>query len=649
VPDAPTRPTRAPGESTSAKLKRYGFQLIVIAASFGAAEAAHRFGLVDTVEHVYTDLWHRMSGVRFAPEHVVLVVVDDKSLAEHADDPMVFWTPLFARAARTLREAGAAVVGVDFLFALTPEEWIAKQNLGSTDALRDYDLGFRQELNQGQMVPVGSLVRGIPPEPDGLLLPHTDYLLSLPSTDFSQYVALADILPDEDGGIRRYEIEPRANLPADQKAGAPRFTLGALVAARAAGATLSAPSWQLGGRSIANDHVGVISYSGPPGTIPRVSLSRVLASDAARDPQVQSVRGKAVIIGADFQGMNDIHSTPYSGRLFSGSGGLMAGVEIQANVVETLLSGKATRDIPARVRWLLFAAFIAATTGTYRKRSPWAGLAILALASAVSLALSFAAFQRMWLAPVASTQLGLLAAYLLAFSERLTSEEREKARVRKMFAGYVSDDVVEMLLGSEKKLDLRGESAEITVLFSDIRNFTTISEKLTAHETVEFLNAYFARVVAIITEEGGRIDKFIGDAVMAEFGVPYPFDDHACRALRAAVRMRAVADDFAGWMRTRFADRDIPPFAIGIGVHSGDAVVGNIGCESRMEYTAIGDTVNVASRLEGKTKELECVIAASAEAVRCAGDAVRTGKRETISVKGRLEPVDVYEIIDVRS
>src|SRR5262249_1117370 len=189
------------------------------------------------------------------------------------------------------------------------------------------------------------------------------------------------------------------------------------------------------------------------------------------------------------------------------------------------------------------------------------------------------------------------------------SEQREKARVKKMFQGYVSDDVVDMLLASEKKLDLEGETTHITVLFTDIRDFTTISETLTARETVEFLNVYFTRVVAVIVGEGGRTDKFIGDAVMAEFGVPYAFPDHAHRALRAAVRIRAVAGEFAGWMRQRFPDRGLPPFAIGVGVHAGSAVVGNVGSKTRMEYTAIGDTVNVASRLEGKTKDLKCVIA----------------------------------------
>jgi adenylate cyclase len=645
----PVRRHRVRRVSLSARLRGYGFQVFVFLASFVLAEGAYRSGVLATAEHLYSDLWHRASGIRFVPQHVALVVVDDKTLADHADDPMVFWTPLFARAAATLREAGAAVIGVDFLFALTPEEWISKLNLAGTDALRDYDLGFRQELNKGQVVLVGSLVRGASGDQDGLLLAHTDYLLSLPTTDFASSVGFADLHSDQDGGIRHFEMEPRANLPADLKAGAPRFALGALLAARAAQVDLSAATWPLGGRTIATSETGTITYSGPPGTVPRVSLSRVLAADAAHDPAVRALRGKAVIIGGDFQGMNDVHTTPYSGRLLTGSGGLMAGVEIQANIAETLLSGRATREVAARWRWLLLVALIGATTTIYRRSSPWTGLIVLGGVFALSLALSFAAFDRLRLLPAASLQVGLLAAYLLAYSERLTSEEREKARVKKMFQGYVSDDVVDMLLSAETKLDLQGETTHITVLFSDIRHFTTISEKLTARETVEFLNAYFGKVVAIIQEEGGRIDKFIGDAVMAEFGVPYPFPDHAQRALRAAVRMRSVAADFAGWMTARFPDRGIPEFAIGIGVHTGDAVVGNVGSEKRMEYTAIGDTVNVASRLEGKTKDLHCVIAASVDVVREAGPTVTTGINDLIKVKGRLEPIEVYEIIDVRA
>jgi len=544
-------------EPLARRLRRYRFQLVVVIASVLIAEFAHSSGVLTTMEHMYSDLWYRVSGVRFTPEHAALVVIDDESLVEHGDDPMVFWTPLFARAAATLREAGATVIGVDFLFGFTPEDWINRRKLGSTESLRDYDLAFRQELNKGQMVLVGAIVRGNAGERDNLLLAHTDYLLSLPNTDFAKHVGFADLHTDTDGGVRRFEVAPPLNLPADLADGAPRLTLASLLAARAASLDPGAPAWKIAGQTIHPQDLDTISYAGPPGTIPRVPLSKVLAADALKDPAVQALRGKVVIIGGDFQGMNDVHTTPYSSRFLTGGGGLMAGVEIQANIVETLLSGRATREASARVRLLIFTVFITLTTWAYRRRSPWTGLVELAGALALTLVVSFAAFQQFVIVPAASLQVGLLVAYLMAFSERLTSEERDKARVKDMFKGYVSDSVVDMLLSSDRRLDLQGQSMHITVLFSDIRQFTTISEKLSPRETVEFLNAYYAKVVAVILEEGGRIDKFIGDAVMAEFGVPYPFPDHAHRALRAAVRIRGVAGEFQGWMRTRFDGRDV--------------------------------------------------------------------------------------------
>ena len=639
-------PPVQPRESFLGRLRRIRFQLFVIVASMVVAEGAHWSGVISPVEHLYSDLWHRISDVRFTPEHVALVVVDDQSLAEHGDVPMVFWTPLFARAVATLREAGATVIGLDFLFGFTPEDWISKLDLSGSDGLRDYDLAFRQELNKGKMVLAGAIVRN-PGQLDGVLLAHTEYLLSMPDTNFANHVGFADLITDSDGGVRMFEVAPTLHLPPDLAEGAPRLALASLLASRAADLDRTAAAWQVGGRTLRTDQPATITYAGPSGTVPRVSLSRVLADGALNDPSVQALKGKVVIIGGDYQGMNDVHTTPYSGRLLTGGDGLMAGVEIQANIVETVLSGRETRETPSWQRYLLLFLFIGFTTNAYRRRSPWTGLAELGVALAVTLVLAFAAFQRFWMIPAATLQIGLMSAYLLAFSERLTSEERDKARVKTMFKGYVSDSVVDMLLSSDRRLDLEGQSMHITVLFSDIRQFTTISEKLTPRETVEFLNAYYARVVAVILDEGGRIDKFIGDAVMAEFGVPYPFPDHAHRALCAALRIREVAGEFQEWMRTRFPDRDIPEFHVGVGIHTGDAVVGNVGSEARMEYTAVGDTVNVASRLEGETKYLNCVIAASAQVVREAGGKVQTGIHETVRVKGRLEPVEVYEIISV--
>jgi adenylate cyclase len=255
-------------------------------------------------------------------------------------------------------------------------------------------------------------------------------------------------------------------------------------------------------------------------------------------------------------------------------------------------------------------------------------------------------FLQDWLLPVGRVQTALAIGYLATLGLRLTGEERERARLKKMFGRYVSDDVVKVLTEGERP-DLAGESVQVTVLFSDIRNFTTISEKLNAHEVVEMLNEYFSRTTEPILAEGGMVNKFIGDAVMAIFGSPVRHSDHALRALRAALQMAREAENFKQWMRERFPDRGLPEFGIGIGVHSGEAVIGDIGSVKRTEFTAIGDTVNAASRLEGVTKEMHCVLVASKACVDAAGQGVVIGKRETIKVKGKDEPLEVFEILGV--
>ena len=249
--------------------------------------------------------------------------------------------------------------------------------------------------------------------------------------------------------------------------------------------------------------------------------------------------------------------------------------------------------------------------------------------------------------PVAEVQSGVVLGFLMTLGLRLTGEEREKSRVRQIFGRYVSDEVVNVLLDDENRPDLAGEARVVTVLFSDIRGFTTMSEKLSAHEVVEMLNAYFTRVTAPILAEGGLVDKYIGDAVMAVFGSPVAYPDHARRAVRAALGMVKEAEGFKEWMQKRFPDRGLADFGIGVGLFTGEAVIGDIGTPKRKEFTAIGDTVNAASRLESITKELKIKIAAAESTVTAAGAGVKTGKLETQQVKGRSEPIRIYEIVGI--
>lgn len=622
---------------------------LILLFSLLVAETAYRLGWAELVEHAYSDIWHQKSGVRHHPQHVVLVVMDDKTLDMHTDDPLAFWTPHIAQGIAVARQAGAKIVGLDFLYKISPTAWLNKMSLPGNDISRTYDQPFLSEIGSGQLVMVGSKLSG--KDKDDFLLPHSDYLLAIPDINLTNSIGLADLGADDDGIIRSFVTAQKIReSPGMVGQALPKLNLGSLLAVRYTDQDPLAKNWQLGGRTIqSSDRPLSIGYAGPPGTIPRIPLGDLLQPDAATNPQVKALKNKVVILGGEFQGMNDWHSTPYTTRLLGGDGKLMTGPEVQANIVETLLSGIENKPLPTPLRLTYFLLAIGLAILVYQRLTPWYGLLMFVAISGIAAAFSFALFQHYILVPVAQLQMGLLAGYVASYGKRLTSEERSRARVTKIFGRYVSTEVVDMLLRAKEMPDLGGESLNVSILFSDIRNFTTISEKLNAHEVVEMLNTYFEKACTAVLAEGGTIDKFIGDAIMVQFGSPVRHPDHALRAVRAALVMQQAATDFQDWMAQRFAGRDLPLFQIGIGIHTGEAVIGNIGSSQRIEYTAIGDTVNTASRLEGVTKGMGCSLVISKETLDATGGQVLTGKHESMQVKGRNQAVDVYEVIGLKT
>ena len=219
---------------------------------------------------------------------------------------------------------------------------------------------------------------------------------------------------------------------------------------------------------------------------------------------------------------------------------------------------------------------------------------------------------------------------------------RERDKLRMTMGKYMTQSVVEHLMSG--KLELGGEPLTVTILFSDIRSFTSISERMTAQELVKLLNEYFTEMVTVVMEEGGVVDKYIGDAIMAVFGAPVARPDDALRAVRAAVRMRHALV----LLNEKLAARGTPAIRTGIGLHTGEVVAGNIGSEARMEYTVIGDAVNLASRLETSTKDLETDVLISDDTLAMIGDAFVTRAVREITVKGRERPVMVHEVLGFR-
>jgi adenylate cyclase len=622
--------------------------IIALAATLLAttvAEGLYRSGVTPRLEHLYTDLWHRLAGPRQAPRHTALVMLDDPTLNERPDEPLAFWTPHFATAASVLREVGAKAVAIDFIFSGSPERWIEKLGLLGRDASRNYDQPFREQINKGGVMLAGFRV-GAGDSLNDFVLPSPDYLLALPDLNMPAHIGLANLPSDADGAVRRFDL---VEAPGEfaRKESLPRLAFGALAAMTATDQSVEAASWRFGGREFGPDRAIPIAFAGPPGSFRALSFRKLLEPNAAHDPEVRALAGKVVVIGAGYASMNDVHPTPYSTSI-GGANVLMAGPEIQANIIETLLAGHFVDEVSATTRLLVFTSLLGVLAYLGLRVSALRAVLLVILAMAIAAVEAYLLFLRDLLFPLAHLQVGMVVVLICLSLLRLTREERERKRIGQMFGRYVSPQVVTTLLASPELPELGGQTRLISVLFSDIRGFTTFAEKLSAREVVEMLNTYFERACAVLLAQGATIDKFIGDAIMAEFGAPLAQTDHADRALRAAVALRAVAVEFRVWVKQRFAGRDLPEFDIGIGVHSGEAVIGNIGSSVRMEYTAIGDTVNIASRLEGQTKEPGAHILASRDTVSMCGGEVIRGALHCLTVKGRGTPVEAFEVVAIK-
>lgn len=596
-----------------------------------------RLGWIQDYENIFYDYWHQLSGKRREARHAAVVTVDDDTLLLYKDDPLAFWAPHFARTMQALTDVGVKSIGLDFIYAVSAEAWLRKLNLPDSDVSRIYDASFRGQLAQGRKILIAQLVETSQGDME-VIGPPQDHLLMMPNGAYD--TGIANLYPDNDKLIRTFYpvVIPDPQFPG--------VSFAMQLALRATDGDSMADGWTFAGETYPRIRERRrIGYVGPPGSMLTVSMAKLLQPDALSNPEVQKLKGRSVIIAPNNIGTSDKHFSPYSRDLPGHSTEPMIGGEIHANAIETILSGVYPRNLSLWLAWPALIIVLVGAVMLYLRLHPMGGLGVGLGLSLAILVPAYALFQKDLLLSVAPFHLALATAYLATLALRLTGEERQRAHLRSMFGQYVSDVVVDKLIGEGQRPNLRGEKLDVTVLFSDIRNFTTISEKLDAEEVVEMLNAYFSRTCEPILEQGGMVNKFIGDAVMAIFGSPVHYADHARRALLAAQSMAREAQVFKVWMTERFPDRGLPVFAIGIGVHSGPAVMGDIGSVKRREFTAIGDTVNAASRLEGMTKELGCVVAASAASINAAGEGIRTGRRQVIHVKGKSEPIEVFEVL----
>jgi adenylate cyclase len=386
-------------------------------------------------------------------------------------------------------------------------------------------------------------------------------------------------------------------------------------------------------RSALGGSTALIDYRGKPGTFNTVRFSDLV--EGRVPPSL--LRGKIVVVGATAPSLHDQHFTPFA----SDQG--MSGPEVEANAIDTALRAFPLGTAgPAADIILILLLATAIPLAAIRLRAPWLALAAPLLAGLylVFAQLLFSAGTIVTLVyPIA----GLIIGTLLALGVQLILSAVERERVRDLFARFVPETVVDQVLAkADEDLRLGGERRTVTILFSDIRGFTTFSETRTPDEVIKILNRYLTIMTDAVLANGGTLVSYIGDGIMALFGAPIEQADHADRALATARQMVGPClDEFNDWMEQRGVGER---FRIGIGLNSGPVMVGNVGSERRLEYTAIGDVTNTASRLEGMTKGTPHMIFMSGTTQAALHHSDGLVHVDDMPVRGRLEPVGVWTV-----
>jgi adenylate cyclase len=389
------------------------------------------------------------------------------------------------------------------------------------------------------------------------------------------------------------------------------------------------------------DGTALINYTGPYRTYPQYSMADVIDGTVPPD----AVQDKIVLVGATAMAIGDLRNTPFQ------SGSYM-GVEVHANIIDNLLhSDQQGRTFLTRgiredlidvafivLFGLAFGAWFARIKPLYSTLSAVFALAVFGW----FVYFSFASLGR-WLSFVIPAGT-LVANYAVITSFRMIFEEREKRKIRKTFSQYLSPGVIALIeKDPQKYIRPGGETKELTVMFSDIRGFTGLSEGMTADELVRLLNEYLGEMTDVIFKNLGTLDKYIGDAIMAFWGSPYPQRDHALRACTCALEMLRHLD----LLNAKWQAEGRKEISIGVGLNTGPVNVGNMGSAKRLAWTVMGDNVNLASRLEGMTKQYRSRIVISEGTYRQVADHFVCRELDRIRVKGKHQPVVVYELMDV--
>lgn len=554
-----------------------------------------------SLDSVLYDFKFKIRGHLKPDKDIVIVAIDEKSIEKLGRWP---WPRrVHARLIDILVQKGAKVVIFDVLFT----------EFDKSDPLSDKV--FHQVVKRSRRTVLGCFFHiSQDGSPAKILLPIYEKL-------GSNRVGFVNIFPEMDGVCRRLplmrEFKGR-EIPSLSLAGLAIYYN-------------KTPSEIIAEKKIVldvNDEM-LINYRGGFEMFDYISYADVIDGKIPKE----KIKDKIVLVGGTATGLFDFKPIPYAP--------VFPGVEIHANAISNIINGNFLRPVSGVWAFLMVLIFCAASGFYLAKLGAWGGSVFAFLVLFGYLFFSYLLFLKnfsfSYIAPIVT----VILCYIGIVVYRFFTEEKEKKHIKKTFSYYLSPHVMNEVLSDPSRLKLGGEKQFLTVLFSDIRGFTTISENLKPEEVVCLLNEYLTEMVKVIFKYDGTLDKFMGDAIMAFWGAPIPQNDHALRGVSAAIDMIKSLKV----LQSKWRSEGKSVLEVGIGVNTGDMVVGNMGSLDRMDYTVIGDNVNLASRLEGLTKEYDTQIIISEYTYNIVKEQIETKYLGEVKIKGKAKPVKIYSVV----
>ncbi len=626
-------------------MKKYLHLLLVPVIIVLSSQIIFQTNFWQFLEKKTQDTLFHLRGEKTISEEIVIVAIDDETFT--CLDIWPFPRSLYARLIKNLQKAEARQIVFDIQFTeRSPDE--------------DEDLALASAAaNFGNVIFAGELQKGIQDR-------YTQARLISPISFLRQKTlnwGIVNISPDHDGYIRRYTL---FEIFAENE---PYFSIGIVALANLKQfdtewnwqdkIRLHRKYLQVIGKEIPiiDRNRTIINFYGEPGTFPRYSFFDVIDDETFSELgignpifqvnafesllEAEVFKDKIVLIGATAPVLQDLHHTPLTET------DLMPGVEIHANFMEMVLQEDyLTIFSPLLYLLLLFLVSFIVYYIYMHLKPLWSLLLMTFLIGIYVYVVYYLFTERNLLVSAIQIPASLIIIYIVGLIHQYWKASKEKRQIKHAFMHYMAPDLVTELLKNPHKLKYGGSLQEITVLFSDIRSFTSYSEKHSPGETVTILHEYLTEMVDIIVANKGILDKFVGDEVMALYGTPIKLENAALSACKTAIEMRIKLKELQ--KKWKQEGKDI--FEIGIGINTGQAVVGNLGSQQIFDYTAIGDTINLGARLEAINKEYatQNKIIISEYTLEKVTDLVDVKYLDEVKVVGKENPVKIYELINIK-